>query len=119
VVVALEGPGPAAEALTGAWPLGRLVGLQNACPGGGPPALPGDGAGQTDHAVTTEILAVLIGVESILLRSFSGAFCSSGAAQPGVVFRALGSFVCLVVEQPASLSCSWAVSGARMPSVSA
>jgi len=96
VVVALEGPGPAAEALTGAWPLGRAA---DARPGGGPPALPGDGGGQTAHAVTTEIVGLLIGVEFILLRSFSGAFRSIGAAQPGVVFRALGSFVCLVVEQ--------------------
>jgi len=44
-------------------------------------------------------VVVLTGVELISLHSFSGALRNGGGAQRGVVFRALSSFVCLVVEQ--------------------
>jgi hypothetical protein len=55
--------------------------------------------GQTAHAIAAEIFVVLVGVEIILLRSVNAALRGGGSGQPGVVFRTLGSFVCLLIEQ--------------------
>jgi hypothetical protein len=54
--------------------------------------------GQTTRAVAVEIFVVLVGVEVILLRSLASAIRNSGA-QPLVLFRTLGSLVCLLIEQ--------------------
>jgi modulator of FtsH protease len=59
--------------------------------------------GQGAHAVAAEIFVVLVGVEFVLLRSLSDALRNSTAAQPGVLFRTLGSLACLLVEQAGSV----------------
>jgi hypothetical protein len=55
--------------------------------------------GQGVRAVGVEIVAVLVGVEIVLFRSFADAVRNSPTTRPGVRFRALGSFACLLVEQ--------------------
>jgi hypothetical protein len=55
--------------------------------------------GQSARTIAAEIIVVLIGVEFILVRSVADALRKSSHTQPGVLFRALGSFVCLIVEQ--------------------
>jgi hypothetical protein len=52
--------------------------------------------GQSAQAVAVELIAVLVVVEAILYRSIRQA---SGDADPRVLWRTIGSFACLVLEQ--------------------
>jgi len=55
--------------------------------------------GEGARAIGVEIFVVLVGVELVLARSISDALRHGRSAQRGVLFRALGSFACLLVEQ--------------------
>jgi hypothetical protein len=52
--------------------------------------------GQTGEAVAIEVAGVLLVVEYILFNSIRQA---AGSADSGVLWRSIGSFACLVVEQ--------------------
>jgi hypothetical protein len=55
--------------------------------------------GQTARAVGVELFIVLVGVESVVLRSLIQALHDSGAAQHDVLSRTLGYAACLIIEQ--------------------
>lgn len=56
-------------------------------------------AGQSAQAVALELILVLVGVEAILFLSIRQALRSSEVADPALLWRTIGSFACLVLEQ--------------------
>ena len=61
-------------------------------------------AGQSGQAVALELIVVLIGVEIVLYRSIRQALLASSAADPALLWRTIGSFSCLVIEQAGALA---------------
>lgn len=55
--------------------------------------------GQSAQAVALELFLVLVGVEVILYLSIRQALRSSEAADPALLWRTIGSFACLLLEQ--------------------
>jgi hypothetical protein len=56
-------------------------------------------AGQSAQAVALELILVLVVVEVILYLSIRQALRSSEVPDPALLWRTIGSFACLVVEQ--------------------
>jgi len=56
-------------------------------------------AGQSAQAVALELILVLVGVEIILFLSIRQALRSSEVPDPALLWRTIGSFSCLVLEQ--------------------
>src|SRR4030088_70451 len=56
-------------------------------------------AGQSGQAVALELIVVLIGVEIVLYRSIRQAVDATNRSDPALVWRTVGSFACLVIEQ--------------------
>ena len=56
-------------------------------------------AGQNGQAVAVELIVVLIGVEIVLYRSISQALQATDRSDPALLWRTIGSFACLVIEQ--------------------
>jgi len=56
-------------------------------------------AGQSAQAVALELILVLVGVETILYLSIRQAIRASGTPDPALLWRTLGSFACLIIEQ--------------------
>jgi hypothetical protein len=61
-------------------------------------------AGQSGQAVAIELIVVLIGVELVLYRSIRQALAASDAFDPALLWRTIGSFACLVIEQAGALA---------------
>jgi hypothetical protein len=61
-------------------------------------------AGQSAQAVALELIIVLIGVEFVLYRSIRQALEATGAADPALLWRTIGSFACLVIEQAGAVA---------------
>ena|SRR5438309_7010613 len=59
---------------------------------------------QSGQAVAVELIVVLIGVELVLYRSIRQALAASDASDPALLWRTIGSFSCLVVEQAGALA---------------
>jgi hypothetical protein len=55
-------------------------------------------AGQSAQAVALELIVVLLGVEFVLYRSIRQALAAT-AGDPALLWRTIGSFACLVIEQ--------------------
>ena len=55
--------------------------------------------GQSGQAVALELIVVLVVVETILYRSIRDALRTATSAQPWLLLRTLGSFICLLIEQ--------------------
>jgi hypothetical protein len=60
--------------------------------------------GQSGQAVALELIVVLIGVEIILYRSIREALRNPTSAQPWLLLRTLGSFICLLIEQAGAVA---------------
>ncbi|TMC29192.1 MAG: hypothetical protein E6J32_07940 [Chloroflexi bacterium] len=56
-------------------------------------------AGQSAQAVAIELIGVLLGVEAILYLSIRQALRSSEIPDPALLWRTIGSFACLLLEQ--------------------
>src|SRR5256886_191929 len=56
-------------------------------------------AGQSAQAVALELILVLVGVEIILFLSIRHAMRASETPDPALLWRTIGSFACLVIEQ--------------------
>jgi len=56
-------------------------------------------AGQSAQAVALELIIVLIGVEVVLYRSIRRALEATRTGDPALLWRTIGSFSCLVIEQ--------------------
>src|ERR1700716_4228109 len=61
-------------------------------------------AKQSGQAVALELIVVLLGVEFVLYRSIRQALAASDASDPALLWRTIGSFACLVVEQAGALA---------------
>ena len=59
---------------------------------------------QSGQAVAVELIVVLIGVEFVLYRSIRQALAASDASDPALLWRTIGSFSCLVIEQAGALA---------------
>jgi hypothetical protein len=60
--------------------------------------------GQNGQAVALELIIVLIGVEFVLYRSIRQALEATAAGDPALLWRTIGSFSCLVIEQAGAVS---------------
>ena len=60
-------------------------------------------AGQSAQMVALDVFLVLIGVEIVLFRSIRQALRESPVPDPALVWRTIGSFACLVLEQVGAL----------------
>ena len=61
--------------------------------------------GQSGQAVALELIIVLLGVELVLYRSIRQALAAAtDSADPALLWRTIGSFSCLVVEQIGALA---------------
>jgi hypothetical protein len=60
-------------------------------------------AGQSAQMVALDVIVVLLGVEYVLLRSIRQALRAADVPDPALVWRTIGSFACLVVEQAGAL----------------
>jgi hypothetical protein len=60
-------------------------------------------AGQSAQMVAADVILVLIGVEIVLYRSIRQALREAQVPDPALVWRTIGSFTCLVVEQAGAL----------------
>src|ERR1700737_3030687 len=60
-------------------------------------------AGQNGQAVALELIVVLIGVEFVLYRSIRQALEATAGSDPALLWRTIGSFSCLVVEQAGAI----------------
>src|SRR5712692_5516265 len=60
-------------------------------------------AKQSGQAVALELIVVLIGVEFVLYRSIRQAWVATGRSDPALLWRTIGSFVCLLIEQAGAL----------------
>jgi hypothetical protein len=60
-------------------------------------------AGQSAQIVAADVILVLIGVEIVLYRSIRQAVRESPVPDPALVWRTIGSFSCLVLEQAGAL----------------
>src|SRR2546423_13460577 len=56
-------------------------------------------AGQSPQMVALDVIIVLIGVEIVLYRSIRQALRETQVPDPALVWRTIGSFACLVLEQ--------------------
>ena len=56
-------------------------------------------AGQSAQMVALDVILVLIGVEYVLVRSIRQAIAAADVPDPALVWRTIGSFTCLVIEQ--------------------
>ena len=61
-------------------------------------------AKQSGQAVALELIVVLIGVEFVLYRSIRQALAATDAGDPALLWRTIGSFTCLVVEQAGAVA---------------
>src|ERR1700694_3415333 len=61
-------------------------------------------AGQSGQAVALELIVVLIGVEFVLYRSIRLAVQATEGSDPALVWRTIGSFTCLVIEQAGAVA---------------
>jgi hypothetical protein len=61
-------------------------------------------AKQSGQAVALELIIVLIAVEFVLYRSIRQALAASDASDPALLWRTIGSFSCLVIEQAGALA---------------
>jgi hypothetical protein len=60
-------------------------------------------AGQSAQMVALDVILVLIGVEIVLYRSIRQALRGAQGPDPALVWRTIGSFACLVIEQAGAL----------------
>jgi hypothetical protein len=60
-------------------------------------------AGQSAQAVALELILVLVVVEVVLYLSIRQALRSSEVPDPALLWRTIGSFACLVVEQAGAI----------------
>src|SRR5881275_1789516 len=56
-------------------------------------------AGQSAQMVALDVILVLLAVEFVLYRSIRQATAASAVPDPALVWRTIGSFACLVLEQ--------------------
>src|SRR5438093_9016379 len=56
-------------------------------------------AGQSAQMVAADVILVLLAVEFVLYRSIRQATAASDVPDPALVWRTIGSFACLVLEQ--------------------
>lgn len=56
-------------------------------------------AGQSPQMVALDVILVLLAVEFVLYRSIRQATAASAVPDPALVWRTIGSFACLVLEQ--------------------
>ena len=56
-------------------------------------------AGQSAQMVAADVILVLLAVEFVLYRSIRQATAASNVPDPALVWRTIGSFACLVLEQ--------------------
>ena len=56
-------------------------------------------AGQSAQMVAADVILVLLVVEFVLYRSIRQATAASNVPDPALVWRTIGSFACLVLEQ--------------------
>ena len=68
-------------------------------------------AGQSGQAVALELIVVLVGVEIVLYRSIRQAVEATDRSDPALVWRTVGSFACLVIEQAGALALFFGVVG--------
>ena len=61
-------------------------------------------AGQNGQAVALELIVVLIGVEFVLYRSIRQAWEATAGSDPALLWRTIGSFSCLVIEQAGAVA---------------
>src|SRR5207302_9984335 len=61
-------------------------------------------AKQGGQAVALELIVVLLAVEFVLYRSIRQALADSDASDPALLWRTIGSFTCLVIEQVGALA---------------
>jgi modulator of FtsH protease len=61
-------------------------------------------AKQSGQAVALELIVVLIAVELVLYRSIRQALAATDASDPALLWRTIGSFSCLVIEQAGALA---------------
>src|SRR6202035_5647059 len=61
-------------------------------------------AGQNGQAVALELIVVLIGVEFVLYRSIRQALEATAGSDPALLWRTIGSFSCLVIEQAGAVA---------------
>ena len=60
--------------------------------------------GQSGQAVALELIIVLLAVEFVLYRSIRQALEATGRSDPALLWRTIGSFSCLVIEQAGALA---------------
>ena len=61
-------------------------------------------AKQSGQAVAVELIGVLIVVEFVLFRSISQALAAADPSDRALLWRTIGSFACLVIEQAGALA---------------
>jgi hypothetical protein len=61
-------------------------------------------AKQSGQPVAPELIVVLLAVEFVLYRSIRQALAVSDASDPALLWRTIGSFACLVIEQAGALA---------------
>jgi hypothetical protein len=67
--------------------------------------------GQSGQAVAVELIGVLLAVEFVLYRSIRQALAANDAFDPALLWRTIGSFACLVIEQAGALALFFGNSG--------